>query len=655
MRSLTMRILAVLALFVSMSGTAGADLDDYFDMNTIERIVHRLNGEALRARADSGEGFDDAPDPFLQPPPEAKLQPTYMWHEGCLCHRCVHPVQIVHSHWGIFVTDHDWSWLDVDDQGGFTNMANFSVATGSSDWADARAVDGYWFLLYRARNPESACCNTKSHACGNWDAAIFEHWVFGCTGKLTSKTSSERSSSTSASSSVSASALGATGEDGVGVAAIQGSSNTDVTVSSLHITRGDWEFCWTRADKIAKQTPCKCGAEGERHEDPRPVPTPRDQPQESGDAGRQIRIPGGAEAEVVETIEGLGGSRYEFTAKGEAPVSIELIGATADYSVDEDEKGGHVVVADPGRKGPIPVVPRPGKNVPVLGRLTDGGPEILVVGFRQPKSGKKHETPTFRGTTKAIPTAPNQGMTPPVVLTGITPKSGSVPHVEFSAKDEKGRRQVAVFLPDVVVTDADGKKEIGGRILVNDLETWNRPGAKIQVTMTDPSTGGPLYDGTVGRDTRFEDPETGEDRSVPSAHRAQPRVTVEPTQVKPGMRVTARAEVSAEDMDALEAAGYPREVLEIQILGPDGKEIARGPAPGPVVGTTRATKPGKYQVRAEIQIGRDAKAYRRAQAGAEAAARRMTEALHGVPGIDAYARELLDAKTEALKRLAGVK
>ena len=73
------------------------------------------------------------------------------------------------------------------------------------------------------------------------------------------------------------------------------------------------------------------------------------------------------------------------------------------------------------------------------------------------------------------------------------------------------------------------------------------------------------------------------------------------------------------------------------------------------MGTTRATKPGKYQVRAEIQIGRDPKAWRRALAEAEASGRRLSEALKGLPGFEAYARELLDGKTEALKRLGGAK
>ncbi|GEM_PF-6176728 len=654
MRNLIVKSLAIAALFVAMCGEATADLDDQYNLDEKQREAHRSEGEEFRAKALRGEGFRDAAQERPQPPPEDALQPSDMVHTCGACSPCIHPVEVVYSHWAIWVTDDDWSWLDIDDPGAFTNMVNFEAAVGSEDWADARAVDGFWFLMYRAKDAQASCSNLERHNCGNWDAGIFEHWIFGSSGKVSSEASSQRGSSTSTAASASGSVSGGTGQGGSGSGSGEGSWDSETRVSCLRVTKGQFEFFWKRINKATDRYCCECGSQTFKDKTGFPLPDPRKKA-ESGGAGNEVRIVAAAEADVIESIEGLGGSRYDFCASGDRPVSVQLIGATADYHVDSDAAGVPVAVADAGRKEPIPVVPGHGKDVPVLGRLTDGGPEILVVGFHPTKSGKKRETPSFRGTTKAVPTGPNQGTTPPVVLTGLSPKTGAVPHVEFTARDEKGRKQVAVFLPDVVVTDEDGKQEVGGRILVTDLETWNRAGVKIQVTITDPSTGGKVAEGALGKDVPVEDPETGEDRSVPSTHRAQPKVTVEPTQVKPGMRVTAKAEVSFEDLEALEAAGYPREVLEIRITGPDGKEIARGPVPGPVVGTTRATKPGKYQVRAEIQIVQDPKAWRRALAKTEESGRRLTEALKGLPGFEAYARELLDGKTEALKRLGGAK
>ncbi len=570
---------------------------------------------------------------------------------GCKgCGICVHPTELVYSRWAIHVTDYDWAWWDPNDKGAFTNMESFSAAVGSGDWPDARGVEGYWYLLYRAREATSKCGATEAHACGKWETHVFEHWLFACTGKVQIDTTSERSASTK--SSISGKVSGDT-EKGAREAG-SGSYDDTVTTSCRYLTKGEWEFYWKRIDRVTRLDPCSCGLPAGL--DPNGLPIPMsDRQKKTGDAGGdRVPIAGVASADVIATIEALGGGRYDFHASGDRAVTLELVGATTDYSVD-DGPAGLVGVANPGSKDPVRVVPGSGKDVGVLGRLTDGGPEVFVCGFRPPKRGKGSETPKFRGTTKAVPTGPNQGLTPPIVLTGISPKTGAVPQVEFTAKDEKGRRRIAVFLPDVVVTDADGNKEVGGRILVNDLEAWNRPGAKIQVTLTDPSTGGKILSGTVGKDLPVEDPETGEDRSSPSAHRAQPRVTVEPAEVRPGMRVTARADVSPEDMEALVAAGYPSEALEIQITGPDGKEIARGPAPGPVVGTTRATKPGTYRVRAEIELSRDPRAWRRAQADAEASERFLSEALKGLPGIEEYAEQLLAQRVEALKRLGGVK
>lgn len=646
MKTSTLHILAMLILVMAARASA-KDLDDYFDLNETDREIYKLRADSFASGAAAGGAWDTSPD-SPQPPPDPDLVPIQMEHACKGCGTCVHPTELVYSRWAIHVTDYDR--LSPNDHGAFTNMESFSAAVGSEDWSDALGVEGYWYVLYRAREAASKCDATEAHECGRWETHVFEHWLFGCTGKVTINTTSEHRSSSS--SSVSGSVSG----DAKGGASAGASASYDASsrTSCRYFTKGEWEFFWKRVDQVTRKDPCSCGTAPGMSPNGLPIPMDDRQKKSSDAGGDRVPIAGVASADVVATIEALGGGRYDFHASGDRPVTLELVGATADYLVDDDPTG-LVGLAKPGSKDPVQVAPGSGKDVGVLGRQTDGGPEVLVCGFRPPKRGKGSETPRFRGTTKAIPTGPNQGLTPPIVLTGISPKTGAVPQVEFTSKDEKGRRRIAVFLPDVVVTDADGKKEVGGRILVNDLGAWNRPGAKIQVTLTDPSTGEKILSGTVGKDLPVEDPETGEDRSSPSAHRAQPRVTAEPAEVKPGMLVTARADVSPEDMEALEAAGYPREALEIRITGPDGKEIARGPAPGPVVGTTRATSPGTYQVRAEIELSRDPRAWRRAQANAEAAERSLCEALKGLPGIEEYAKQVLAERVGALKRLSGGK
>lgn len=650
MKTLAIRIVALL---FAMTVTASADLDDYFDMNKKQRDEHRQAAEDFASRAASGEAWLDDRKRESQEPPAPDLLPSDLRHACEWCNPCVHPIELVNSIWAIEVKDDDWSWVDPDDLGGFKNMESFSKAVGSEDWADARQVAGYWYVLYRARNPRCQRSPIPKHECGMFEGYCYEHWVFGCTGKVSVETSSERTASSRSSASASGKADGEMGLGGGASGNVQVATGSEVTTACRYLTQGDWEFYWKRVDRVTLWTPCVCGIPAGYS--PNGLPIPEQHSKSSDTGGDRVPIAAVAGAEVVATIEGLGGSSYDFEATGDRPMSVQLVGATTDYYVDEDKGGQPVAVADPGRKEPILVIPDYGKRVSVLGRLTDGGPTTFVIGFRTPKKSKKAVTPSFRGTTKAVPTGPNQGITPPVVLAGIKPRTGALPNVEFTVSDVKGKRSVAVFQPEVVVTDADGNREVGGRILVSDLDAWTRPGAKIQVTLTDPSTGGKVYEGTIGRDARFEDPGTGEDRSDPSTHRVQPRVTVEPAQVKPGMRVTVRAAVSAEDLQALEAAGYPRAILEIRITGPDGKEIARGPAPGPVLGTTRATKPGKYQVRAEIQIGRDAKAWRAALAENEDAARRLGVALKGIPGAEAYVHEILDKRNEALRMLGGVK